>query len=87
MGNISFNVKQILKKARKQAATQQDIRSCFSKEEQKHILKTGWAEGKIIIFVDSPAALYEYTLRKEEIKIRLAEKNIPATDVILKIGS
>jgi len=63
------------------------VKSCFSEEEQKRITKIHPHEKKIIIFVDSPAALYEYNLRRQQIKERLKEKTLLFNEVVFKIGN
>ena len=87
MGNITQSVKNILYDIKKKNTLEKQLKSILHPNEYKHIKKIITSGDSLIIYVDSPSALYQFKLQQEEILGKLKQNNINQTSLIFKIGS
>jgi vacuolar-type H+-ATPase subunit H len=86
MSNISFCVNGLLKKIKtKQRKTDQTI-NLFSKEQKKHIQQVQIKKDKIIIYLYSSAALYEFNLNKNNLTQKMNQQTKQIKQIVFKIG-
>jgi len=86
VGNIAQSLKSVLKGIKDKSSLEAQLKDILLPKEHKHIKKVTVYKKRLIIYVDSPAALYELRLKKEDIFKKLREKDIPQTSLSFKIG-
>ena len=86
MGNISQSVKNILYDAKKKNTLEKQLKGILHPNEYKHIKKITAFRDSLIIYLDSPAALYELRLKQDDIFKKLKQCNINQTSLNFKIG-
>ena len=52
----------------------------------KHTLLSGMRDGKLLVYVDSPAWLFQMSLQKKKILEKIQSEFIEISDIIFKIG-
>ena len=91
MDDIKDIVKQVIGSiATQQPSEQKKLQDCWEKilsqSEQKHARISGFKDGALSVYVDTPAWLYQFNLKKQKILNEIQKEFSEIQKIYFKIG-
>ena len=91
MDDIKKIIPQVIKNlSERKISEQEKLQNIWKKLSEgkaaKHTVLSGIREGKLLVYVDSPAWLFQMSLQKKKILEKLQSELAEISDIIFKIG-